>query len=137
MTIGSFAIGGPTLEMFIESYNAKHDEKISTYSIPINASENGINGYKVKLANGTSWGNSVSNLDTTDSETIGEGNMWIRTDNTKAQDYWLASPSNENMRFLYTAGYNKIVSSMGGRLAGTKICTRWVWFQASCCDSEI
>ena len=74
-----YAIGGPTLEMFCDSYNATHD--IDILHIVINNK-----GYAIKL-----------NKEGTDFTT---GGIYINTDNTlytinskgKTNTYWLASP---------------------------------------------
>ena len=50
-TNGVYAIGGPTLEMFTLSYNAKHDTKLGTYGTSaedITSTNADTNGYKVK-----------------------------------------------------------------------------------------
>ena len=89
-TKGAYAIGGPTLEMFVLSYNAKHNEnKLGTYETIIDASldsTNGnanSNGYKSKLQSG-SWSDVTEGLDT--------GNMWILSYNSDTYGYWLSTP---------------------------------------------
>ncbi len=88
---GAYAIGGPTLEMFVLSYNAKHSEnQLGTYETIIDASSNSTNGnanssgYKVKVGSG-SWTDIGEGLDT--------GNMWILSYNSDTYGYWLSSPS--------------------------------------------
>ena len=98
-TSGAIAMGGPTLEMFIKSYNAKHDTKISTYedenrNSTISSTNANSNGYKVKWENGTSWSNSISGLDTS------EGNMWVKTSTDRASAMWVDSPSSSNDNFV-------------------------------------
>ena len=87
---GAYAMGGPTLEMFVYSYNAKHDTKLGTYGTSASdiTSENASStGYKVKLGNG-SWYGDCEGLDTSGTE----GNMWITTGIDKADCYWMAAP---------------------------------------------
>ena len=91
-TSGAIAMGGPTLEMFIKSYNAKHDTKLSTYedesgNSTISSTNANSNGYKVKWENDTSWTDFVYDLDTS------EGNMWVKTSTDRAGAMWVASPS--------------------------------------------
>lgn len=96
---GSYAIGGATLEMFIASYNAKHEEKISTYSSNISEIESNSNGYKIKWANDSdsSWGDFIRYLDTNDDGVTGKGNMWVRKSTITNNIFcWLASPSSGN-----------------------------------------
>lgn len=86
---GAYAIGGPTIEMFALSYNAKHDTKFETYGTSaedITSTNADANGYKVKTGDG-SWGLYASGLDTS------SDNMWVKTSNTKAYGYWLTAPS--------------------------------------------
>ena len=86
---GAYAIGGPTIEMFALSYNAKHDTKFETYGTraeDITSTNADTNGYKVKIGDG-SWGLYASGLDTS------SDNMWVKTSNTKAYGYWLTAPS--------------------------------------------
>ena len=105
---GATAIGGPTLEMFALSYNAKHStNQLGTYGTIIDASTDSTNGnanqhgYKVKIGTG-SWSNSISGLDTTTTDT--DGNMWVRTNYTNAYGYWMASPSSYDY-YSYDVSY--------------------------------
>ena len=75
---GATAIGGPTIEMFVLSYNAKHDTKLGTYS-PVSSTNATSYGYKLKIGTG-SWTSLISGLDTT----IGDENMWVKEGNAKA-----------------------------------------------------
>ena len=90
---GAYAIGGPTIEMFVNSYNAvsSHTTKLGTYGTSASdiTSENAnSNGYKVKMGTG-SWGSyGCEGLDTSGTG----GNSWVRTGTDKAYAYWLASP---------------------------------------------
>ncbi len=97
---GSYAIGGPTLEMFVLSYNAKHDTKLGIYET-IDSTNANENGYKVKVEP-NSWTYVVSDLDTS------SDNMWIKTNsNIKAMGMWLASPSavsDTTMHGVYNEG---------------------------------
>ena len=47
---GALAIGGPTIEMFVLSYNAKHDTKLGTYDT-VDSTNSNSNGYMVKIRN--------------------------------------------------------------------------------------
>ena len=112
-TSGAKAMGGPTLEMFIKSYNAKHDTKISTYedengNSTISSTNSNSNGYNVKWENGTSWSNSISGLDTS------EGNMWVKTSTDRAYAMWVGSPSSSGTSIVRRVG-------CGGSLDGTSI----------------
>lgn len=83
----AYAIGGPTLEMFVLSYNAysNHTTKLGIYE-SITSNNASKYGYKVQIGDG-SWTYSVSGLDTS------SDNMWIKTGTEKASRMWLSSPS--------------------------------------------
>ena len=91
ITSGAKAMGGPTLEMFIKSYNAKHDTKISTYedesgNSTISSTNANSNGYKVKWENNTNWADGIGGLEAS------TDNMWVKTSDTKSCAMWVASP---------------------------------------------
>ena len=91
-TSGAKAMGGPILEMFIKSYNAKHDTKISTYedgsgNSTISSTNANSDGYYVKWNSDASWSYYMEGLDTS------AGNMWVKTSDTKAFGMWAVSPS--------------------------------------------
>ena len=103
---GATAIGGPTIEMFVNSYNAvsSHTTKLGTYGTSASdiTSENAnSNGYKVKIGTG-SWVDSCSGLDTSGTG----GNTWVRTGTDKAEGYWLVSPSSGNLNGVGFVGYS-------------------------------
>ena len=95
---GAYAIGGPTLEMFALSYNAKHDTKLGTYE-SINETNADLNGYKVKIGT-NSWSVAAYELDKSNAEGSTGGNMWIKTSTDKAHAYWLSSPMSDNSKFV-------------------------------------
>ena len=103
-TSGAIAMGGPTLEMFIKSYNAKHDTKLSTYedesgNSTISSTNANSDGYYVKWNSDASWSYYMEGLDTS------EGNMWVKTSTDRAYAMWVASPSSDDnigvMRVTY------------------------------------
>lgn len=113
---GATALGGPTVEMFALSYNAKHStNELGTYGTIIDESTDSTNGnansygYKVKIGTG-SWSNFISGLDATNTDEY--GNMWIRK-NEDACGYWLASPSSDNVVNLREVGFMYSISSLG------------------------
>ena len=101
---GAYAIGGPTLELFIASYNRKHDKKIATYSTPINSTEASSSGYKVKWSIDETWATRITGLDTSDSGQTGEGNMWVRTSQSKAGSCYIASPNSYSSTSIVSIG---------------------------------
>ena len=97
---GAKAMGGPTLEMFIKSYNAApshSSRKLSTYDDGISSTNANSNGYKVKWESNSSWEeNRIYGLDK-------EGEIWVKTSTDKAYGMWLACPSAYNsgkMRYV-------------------------------------
>lgn len=92
---GTFAIGGPTLELFIESFNAKHSSQIATYTT-ITGDNANSNGYKVKWENDASWSDNLNNIDTS------SNNMWCISSDSKSNTYFLASPTNSTAGAIRT-----------------------------------
>ena len=97
-TGASYAIGGPTIEMFVKSYNeadvSTHTNKLVGYD---DATENNgwtSTGYQEKTERDSDWKNygTKGDLDTTNTTGDTGGNMWIRNTDSKAVGYWLASP---------------------------------------------
>ena len=101
---GAYAIGGPTVEMFSLSFNAKHFN-IGTYETIIDASTDSRNG------NATQYGyNTYPNiLDKT--ATDAGGNMWIRTSYADTAAYWLASPSSDDPGRMIIVEWDGYLSS--------------------------
>lgn len=95
---GVTAIGGPTIEMFALSYNAKHNtNKMGTYDVVDSTNANEF-GYKAKIGTG-SWETAPYGLDAS------SDNMWVRTSLSKATGYWLASPSAGSYRGVCRVHY--------------------------------
>ena len=104
-TSGAKAIGGPTLEMFIKSYNAKHDIKLSAYedesgNSTISSTNANSNGYELKWENDESWSVYISGLDTS------PGNMWVKPSNDRAYAMWVASPSSHSYASVRRVNYD-------------------------------
>lgn len=86
---GAYAIGGPTLEIFVKSYNAKHESnKLGEYDV-VNGTNSNVYGYKVKLGD-NNWSNYLEGLDKSDS------NFWTCSN----YGYYLSSPSSESNYLL-------------------------------------
>ncbi len=77
-TYADYAIGGPTLDLFVASYNQKHPDLNIGYS-------HDSTGYKVGTG-GASSSYSISGLDTTDS-------TYVISTTDKTYAMWLAAPS--------------------------------------------
>lgn len=82
----AYAIGGPTVEMFIASYNQMYPDKKLTYGI------NNSNGYYLGENGETATNYVVNGLDT-------ENSLYI-IDTYKCRYWWLASPSCGNYNSL-------------------------------------
>ena len=79
-----YAIGGPTLEMYVESYKDSHPES------NISCDVTGTNGYTYSNASGL--------------EASDENNgIYIKTSQEKAYAMWLASPSSNDNRDIVFA----------------------------------
>lgn len=74
-----YAIGGPSLEMFLKSYNQK-------YNVDFQVKSNEL-GYRISLNGGLNWDASTTPiLNTNDS-------LYIKPSSNKAYRMWLSSPS--------------------------------------------
>ena len=92
-----YAIGGPTVEMFVKSWNDTHSvEKQIACSADSDVDTNGY-GYKVKFANGD-YNTYISGLAQDECNSI-----YIKSDNSNAYAMWLASPSANFSNYLMYA----------------------------------
>lgn len=91
----SYVIGGPTIEIFLQSYNEKHPQT--------NYDTQALNetGYQIKI-NGGEWKNytneSSEYIDKNDS-------LYIINDSTNAGVMWIASPSANNSDYIMATSY--------------------------------
>ncbi len=82
-----YVIGGPTIEMFINSYNQSHSMQYITKAIS-NV------GYKISNDNGINWSYSVENaLSTSDS-------LYVITSQRDALGMWVTSPSASSFDYV-------------------------------------
>ena len=104
---GAIAIGGPTMELLVNSFNAVHsgeNEKLGTYENIIDGTNATQYGYKVKKGTGE-WREMGPSP-----EFGAESNMWCIQSTEKADAMWLASPSttnnsNQNMANVDASNY--------------------------------
>ena len=89
---GSYAVGGPTIEIYALSYNAKHDTKIGTYET-VNDENATDFGYMVKIDEGSWTIGYLGGLNIPDS-------MWAKIGKDKATGMWLATPSSHKATAL-------------------------------------
>lgn len=107
---GAQAIGGPTLELFIKSWNASHNsDQLQGYDTMTNNTNYNSLGYKIWNKNTGTWENEgeTGDLGTTT-------NMWFIKENDKARAYWMASLSSSgsnNVRYVHYDGYISYRSS--------------------------
>ena len=90
-----YAIGGPTLEMFVASYNKTHSEK------PMYCSADQY-GYYISWTEGGLYA-SINGLDTSES-------LYVISDTSKAYAMWLGSPSATGTSRLMNVDYDGIVT---------------------------
>ena len=98
-----YAIGGPTIEMFAKSWNDTHS---GNKQIGCEAESNS-NGYRVKFANG-SYDNWISVLVQDE-----YNSMYIKSDNTKADGMWIASPSASYDSYLMFTTHDSYLANDG------------------------
>ena len=103
---GAFAMGGPTLEMWVLSYNSKHETQFETYTT-VDSTNTTAKGYNIKKTTDSNWssyGTSITGGTVAD-------DMWIIYSKDKANDYWLAAPGgatyNSSPYMYYVLGYNE------------------------------
>lgn len=96
------AIGGPTVELFVKSYNAVNTSNpLGTYDTMTLDTNYNTKGYKVWRNSDDTWQGYG------DSNDLGsESNMWCNHSNTNANGYWLASPSSSDVNFVRGVSYN-------------------------------
>lgn len=94
---GAKATGGPTLEMFIKSYNAAHTTNRLTEINQFNSTNSDEYGYK----------QTYSGLNAS------SDNMWIIKTTTKAEGYWIAYPYGDKdiMKIYYANSNGEVISS--------------------------
>lgn len=99
-----YVIGGPTVEMFVASWNTKHPEN----KIYCNGtgSYSGCGYYLGSKSGATTY---YTNIGTSDS-------TYVKTDKGKADGYWLASPSAPDSLYVMNVNYNGLVD--GGNYFG-------------------
>ena len=90
-----YAIGGPTVELFVESYNQTHSEDI-------NIKVSSENGYQVKWSGDTKFDEYIEGMDNTES-------LYVINDFIGAAAMWLASPSSYDIESVMIAsGYGRV-----------------------------
>ena len=97
----SYAIGGPTIEMFSKSWNAVPEHTKMTDYTTLSETNSSSTGYK---ANGPEAGNRFFGRKT---------NMWFIKENEYASGYWLASPY-AGADYVVFVGSSGIITSPGG-----------------------
>lgn len=102
-----YAIGGPTLELFVASYNKTHDEQLE-----IEASSN--IGYRLKRSSDSEMQNYLKNF------TIGD-TLYIPTYENGSKTMWLASPSNNSAEEIMVVYSGCDDESNGGYISNNEI----------------
>ena len=101
-----YAVGAATLELFVESYNRTHPDKI------IETQVENEKGYQVKWRSDNNYSYSISGVDASNS-------LYVINDNTKARASWIATPSSGNKygtdwgkyHDMYNIRYNNMVDN--------------------------
>ena len=94
-TFADYAIGGPSIEMFVDSYNQKYNDK--KIELQVTSSE----GYSLKWKNNNEYAGYIKGLKTTDDTCV--------VSNDKASGLWISSPN-------VAGGYNVFWASSDGWL---------------------
>lgn len=85
-----YAIGSPTLELFVKSYNLTHKRKLKVMSDEV--------GYMIKYEDENKFHYYATDLDYRDS-------LYFKADTSKAYRMWLASPSANGADYVMRTGY--------------------------------
>ena len=103
-----YAIGGPTIEMLLSSYNQTHSTNYLTMAYDT-SSGSSANGYKITGANGgSSFANSVVGI-----LSDVDGLYIPDVEKTYANNYWLSSPSANNQFYMISLSFGGALGSMG------------------------
>ena len=96
----SYVIGGPTIEMTLDSYSQKHN-------VQYKAKVNDKIGYQLSKDNGSTWKNDyVEMLDANDS-------LYIINNTTNASAMWFCSPAANGNNNVMNIGFNGNVTGSG------------------------
>ena len=94
-----YVIGGPTIEMLMNSYSQKH-------GVQYKAKASSAYGYQISTDNGANWKNNM----TTSSEYLDkEDSLYVIKSQTNAQYMWVASPSALNTSYVMYVRYDGYV----------------------------
>ena len=92
-----YAIGGPTVEMLMASYNKSHNEEYK-------ARASSATGYQISKDGGTNWANSYGGM------LITSDSLYVITSQTNALAMWLASPSAADATFVMYVACDGLVT---------------------------
>ena len=98
-SVAEYAIGGPTLEMFCASYKDTHQSRYINNRVENSA------GYYVKWSNTTDSSYNEYVIGLTQDE---YNSIYIKSDTSKANGMWLASPSASYSNSLFNAEYQRL-----------------------------
>ncbi len=104
-----YAIGGPTLEIFIKSWNAKYkDAKIEYQVADVGSDYKALNGYTHKKAGTTDYTTYI--IDAFRKSDSSYDDLYVIRDTSKAYSMWLASTSGHGATYL---GYVDCIGYLG------------------------
>lgn len=110
-----YAIGGPTVEMLLDSYNQKYnlfnEHNMGKYQVDVPEEDNAGVGYKISTNYGIdgSWESSISSNYLSTSDTL-----FVSQDSTtNASGYWLASPSAYNDMYVVLVSCYGVIGNNG------------------------
>ena len=107
-----YAIGGPTIEMFVQSYNSTHTQNPNNYiEYDFTKSEH---GYMIKAKENNDFSTEYINLDKNDE-------LYTKLNYDTARIMWLASPSASGISLQHDLANNQIMMvSSGGAITHNK-----------------
>lgn len=98
-----FVIGGPTIEMVLDSYSQKHNVKYKAKAV----SDSSINntGYQISMDDGKNWSNWYGNWMLNDNGNY--DSLYVITDTQNAEAMWVASPSAAYNMHIMRVNFNR------------------------------
>ena len=97
-----YAIGGPTIELFCASYKDTHSTKYIEYSVT------NSDGYSIKWNTDSSYSTDINGLE---QNLFNE--IYLKSEQTRADAMWIASPSSYDNTLLLNVYYNGILDANG------------------------
>ena len=115
-----YAIGGPTIEMFCDSYKDTHPDKYIENNVT-------TNGYNIKWNTDTEYTSSLELPEDYNS-------IYVKSDTSKAYGMWIASPASDELVIILMNTYEKFIS---GEIYNSYYSSLWGLRPIVCLNSDV